>query len=137
MLCKYASDTTSMRSPCSRGAPLARRESESESLDDIPTTISNSQRQSHWIPHMTGVLRSRHLKNMPKALSWLSNWQVNEFVLRDTWFGWHRWKLVNKRIAQNGWTGQTVSRFAQPQVNGVKQSGLTIVILCFLSLSWL
>ncbi|KAA0196504.1 hypothetical protein FBUS_04858 [Fasciolopsis buskii] len=116
VLCKYASDTTSMRSPCSRGAPLARRESESESLDDIPTTISNSQRQSHWIPHMTGVLRSRHLKNMPKALSWLSNWQVNEFVLRDTWFGWHRWKLVNKRIAQNGWTGQTVSRFAQPQV---------------------
>ncbi|THD22084.1 hypothetical protein D915_007247 [Fasciola hepatica] len=117
VLCKYTSDPPNMRSPsCLREAPLARKESESESLNDISTVLSNAQSPANWIPQMTGVLRSRHLKNVPKALSWLSNWQLNEFVLRDTWFGWHRWRPSAKQPCRNGWTrrernNRTASRF--------------------------
>ncbi|CAH8624079.1 unnamed protein product [Schistosoma mattheei] len=39
-------------------------------------------------PRLTGTLKIKHIKTIPRALAWITSWQVREFKLEDGFIAW-------------------------------------------------
>lgn len=39
-------------------------------------------------PRLTGTLKMKHIKTIPRALAWITSWQVREFKLEDGFIAW-------------------------------------------------